>query len=109
MKCKPAPDFGRFNLRLNPKREKHRHFIQILDSLPSGQKSEYVIDAVLAYGQEDERLASLLRKIIREELKDVSFASAKVQPIAPERSPEEPRTQRMKLDAESLKSFFNNL
>lgn len=111
MKCRPAPKDSRFNMRLNPEREKHKEFIDLLNGLPPGQKSEYVINAVLAYGQEDERLASLLRKIVREELQGVSFVSAPAgaQTAVPENNPTDTRTQRTKLDTEGLKNFFSSL
>lgn len=112
MKCRPAPDYERFNLRLNPDHEKHQQFIDLMASLPKGQKSEYVIDAVLAYGNEDERLLSLIRKAVRTEVENVAFVSAgaETQADVPESKPEETRTQRSKqLDTEGLKSFFSSL
>lgn len=66
--------------RPNLQNEDHRKAWEILQSVPEGQKSAFLVRAILATEQQRE-LEATLRRVLREELKAV--------PSQPVRQPEE--------------------
>lgn len=55
----------RFPLRLNPENPEQAAVIDILRGVPNGEKSRYIVRAVLAYeggARQEERLRALLRE-----------------------------------------------
>ena len=57
-----------FSFRPNRKDRNHRKAWSILEKVPEGEKSQFVVDAILFYDQAD-ALEQLIRKSVREELK----------------------------------------
>ena len=63
--------------RPNLQNEEHRRAWEILQAVPEGQKSAFLVRAILATEQQEE-LEATLRRVLREELKAVP--SQQVQP-----------------------------
>lgn len=57
-----------FSFRPNRKDRNHRKAWSILEKVPEGEKSQFLVDAILFYDQAD-ALEQLIRKSVREELK----------------------------------------
>ena len=70
-----------FSFRPNRKDRNHRKAWSILEKVPEGEKSQFVVDAILFYDQAD-ALEQLIRKSVREELKcgDVRQTAATAEP-----------------------------
>ena len=60
----------RFSFRPNLQNEEHRKAWEILQSVPEGQKSAFLVRAILATEQQ-RKLEAILRRVLREELKAV--------------------------------------
>lgn len=60
----------RFNCRFNPQNPKHQKAWEILNRQPNGTRTEFVISAILAYGDKDEHLKELISSAVKEALKD---------------------------------------
>ena len=75
-----------YMFRPNLQNEEHRKAWEILQSVPEGQKSAFLVKAILDSARRD-ALESTLRRILREELKAVPS-----QPVQP---PEEAIPQEM--------------
>ena len=69
-----------FMFRPNLQNEDHRHAWALLQAVPEGQKSAFLVKAILDSARQDV-LESTLRRILREELQAV--------PSQPVRQPEE--------------------
>ena len=59
-----------YMFRPNLQNEDHRKAWEILQSVPEGQKSAFLVRAILATEQQEE-LEATLRRVLREELKAV--------------------------------------
>ena len=57
-----------FSFRPHRKDRNHRKAWSILEKVPEGEKSQFLVDAILFYDQAD-ALEQLIRKSVREELK----------------------------------------
>lgn len=57
-----------FSFRPNKKDRNHRKAWAILEKVPEGEKSQFLVDAILFYDQAG-ALEQLIRKSVREELK----------------------------------------
>lgn len=75
-----------YMFRPNLQNDDHRKAWEILQSVPEGQKSAFLVRAILATEQQEE-LEATLRRVLREELKAVPS-----QPVQP---PEEAIPQEM--------------
>ena len=59
-----------YMFRPNLQNEEHRKAWEILQSVPEGQKSAFLVRAILATEQQ-RKLEAILRRVLREELKAV--------------------------------------
>lgn len=66
----------RFTFRPNPEQVNHRQAWEILQAVPDGQKTAYVVEALLQL-REQQQMEELLRRIIREEMKTYTVQSEK--------------------------------
>lgn len=60
-----------FSMTLNPDKERDRHAIDILKSQPQKAKSDFVKNAIIAYGGQGElqaMLAQIVREVMAEEI-----------------------------------------
>ena len=64
----------RFSFRPNLQNEDHRKAWDILQTVPEGQKSTFLVRAILTAEQQEE-LEATLRRVLREELKAVPSQS----------------------------------
>ena len=71
--------------RPNLQNEDHRQAWALLQAVPEGQKSAFLVKAILNSARQD-ALESTLRRILREELQAVPSQPAQPQPV---RQPEE--------------------
>lgn len=76
----------RFSFRPNLQNRDHRRAWEILQAVPEGQKSAFLVRAILETTRKDE-LETTLRRVLREELKAV--------PSQPVQQPEEAIPQEM--------------
>lgn len=61
-----------FTFRPNLKKQEHRRAWETLQSVPEGEKGDFLVRAILASEQNSD-WENTLRRVIREELKTVSF------------------------------------
>ena len=59
----------RFNCRFNPQNPKHQKAWDVLINQPNGTRTDFVISAILAYEDKDERLKELIVSAVVEGLK----------------------------------------
>ncbi|MCO7138078.1 plasmid segregation centromere-binding protein ParR [[Clostridium] leptum] len=62
----------RFSFRPNLQNAEHRRAWEILQTVPEGQKSAFLVKAILE-SERKETLESTLRRVLREEIKAVPF------------------------------------
>ena len=62
-----------FSFRPKLEDPSHKRAWEILQSVPEGQKNAFLVQAILQVG-DTEKLAGLIRQIIREELKDIQIS-----------------------------------
>lgn len=60
----------RFNCRFNPNNPKHKKAWDILNQQSNGTRTEFVISAILAYGDKDAHLKELITSAVKEGLRD---------------------------------------
>lgn len=62
----------RFSFRPNLQNEEHRRAWEILQAVPEGQKSAFLVQAILESARKN-TLETTIRRIIREELRETHF------------------------------------
>lgn len=67
-----------FSFRPNLKEENHRRAWDILSHVPEGEKTAYLVNAVLFYDQAA-GLEEMVRRAVREELKGSRISSAPIE------------------------------
>lgn len=65
-----------FSFRLNLDNPDHKKAWEILQSVPDGQKSSYLVQVILLKDQENNQLEKSIRQAIREELAGVSISDS---------------------------------
>ena len=64
----------------------HKRAWEILQGVPEGQKNTFLVQAILQ-AEDTEKLAGLLRQIIREELRDIPISVPEKQEEKPDEIP----------------------
>lgn len=67
-----------FSFRPNLKEANHRRAWEVLSCVPEGEKTAYLVNAVLFYDQAA-GLEEMIRRAVREELKGIRIPSASVE------------------------------
>lgn len=67
-----------FSFRPNLKEANHRRAWEVLSRVPEGEKTAYLVNAVLFYDQAA-GLEEMIRRAVREELKGIRIPSASVE------------------------------
>lgn len=77
-----------FSFRPNMENPKHRQAWEILQSIPEGQKNQFVVSAILT-SREGEYLEQVIRQAVREEMRNGAPLQEQEMEEAPEGIPEQ--------------------
>lgn len=72
----------RFSFRPNPQIEEHRKAWEILQAVPEGQKSAFLVRSILQNARQ-ENLENTLRRVLRDELRAIPSQPARLEKSIP--------------------------
>lgn len=97
-------------VRFNMNRESDQEAWSILQAVPSGKRSRFVIEAITAYAQKEaeaeqqEQLAERIANLVAERLSDYSFSSS----IAEQSNATEPDAEVMEQNLANAEDFLSH-